>query len=67
MKRTVLLVMFSFLCGAVFAFAETDAEVNARKNALDVAGAFTNEGFKLRGKQSNQRYDVFPNKQGGEI
>ena len=28
--------------------ADTDAEVNARKNALDVAGAFTNEGFKLR-------------------
>ena len=32
----------------VLAFAETDAEVNARKNALDLAGAFTNEGFKLR-------------------
>lgn len=28
--------------------ADTDAEVNARKNALDVAGAFTNDGFKLR-------------------
>ncbi|MBV9008231.1 MAG: hypothetical protein JO354_03550 [Verrucomicrobia bacterium] len=30
------------------ALADTDAEVNARKNALDVAGAFTNDGFKLR-------------------
>src|SRR5947209_5686526 len=29
-------------------WADTDAEVNARKNALDVAGAFTNDGFKLR-------------------
>lgn len=28
--------------------ADSDAQVNARKNALDVAGAFTNEGFKLR-------------------
>jgi hypothetical protein len=37
-----------FLCGGGFAFADTDAEVNARKNALDVAGAFTNDGFKLR-------------------
>jgi hypothetical protein len=28
--------------------AETDKEVAARKNALDVAGAFSNDGFKLR-------------------
>ena len=27
---------------------DTDTEVNARKAALDLAGAFTNEGFKLR-------------------
>ncbi len=47
MKRC-LLIMLSFFAGASFAFAETDAEVNARKNALDVAGAFTNDGFKLR-------------------
>ena len=34
-------------CSAT-AFAETDAEVAARKNALGVAGAFSNDGFKLR-------------------
>ena len=28
--------------------AETDAEVQARKDALDVAGAFANDGFKIR-------------------
>ena len=28
--------------------AETDAEVQARKDALDVAGAFSNDGFKIR-------------------
>ena len=28
--------------------AETDAEVRARKDALDVAGAFSNDGFKIR-------------------
>lgn len=40
---------------AVFIFAanlsvraDTDAEVEARKTALDVAGAFTNDGFKVR-------------------
>jgi hypothetical protein len=27
---------------------QTDQEVEARKTALDVAGAFTNDGFKLR-------------------
>ena len=30
------------------AFAETDAEVGARRVALDLAGAFSNEGFKIR-------------------
>jgi hypothetical protein len=28
--------------------AETDAEVEARKSALDLAGAFANDGFKTR-------------------
>jgi len=36
------------LAGVATSRADTDAEVNARKNALDVAGAFTNDGFKLR-------------------
>lgn len=28
--------------------ADTDAEVNARKDALEIAGAFSNDGFKIR-------------------
>jgi hypothetical protein len=28
--------------------ADTDAEVNARKDALELAGAFANDGFKIR-------------------
>ena len=47
MKRSFLIL----LC-AVFAFvplhAATDGEVAARRTALDIAGAFTNDGFKLR-------------------
>ena len=31
-----------------FAEPESDSEVAARKAALDLAGAFTNEGFKMR-------------------
>lgn len=31
-----------------FAAPESDSEVNARKAALDLAGAFSNEGFKMR-------------------
>lgn len=42
------LLLFVLLVSSTIAFADTDAEVNARKNALDVAGAFTNDGFKLR-------------------
>ncbi len=30
------------------ASAQTDTEVDARKAALDLAGAFTNDGFKIR-------------------
>jgi hypothetical protein len=47
MKRAFALAFF-ILAGIGLASAETDAEINARKNALDVAGAFTNDGFKLR-------------------
>jgi hypothetical protein len=47
MKRSFLIL----LCAA-FAFAPvhaaTDGEVEARRAALGVAGAFTNDGFKLR-------------------
>lgn len=33
---------------SVTARGDTDAEVQARKDALDVAGAFSNDGFKIR-------------------
>jgi hypothetical protein len=33
---------------AAFAVQESDTEVAARKAALDLAGAFSNEGFKMR-------------------
>ena len=46
MKKWLGLVIIAL--SGHFVFADTDAEVNARKNALDVAGAFTNDGFKLR-------------------
>jgi hypothetical protein len=48
MKRAALLIFLMGWCATRFLLADTDAEVNARKNALDVAGAFTNDGFKLR-------------------
>ena len=48
MKRRLFLAMMFVLTGVANSVADTDAEVNARKNALDVAGAFTNDGFKLR-------------------
>ena len=48
MKCRVFLATMFLFAGAVTSPADTDAEVNARKNALDVAGAFTNDGFKLR-------------------
>jgi hypothetical protein len=50
MKRLliVLIVAASSLAGNGAAAAETDEEVEARKMTLDVAGAFTNDGFKLR-------------------
>jgi hypothetical protein len=46
--RIAPLIALAFLGSSAPLFADTDAEVNARKNALDVAGAFTNDGFKLR-------------------
>src|ERR1700751_17275 len=46
MKRFTALVMAMFVLGA--ARAETDKEVQAHKAVLDPAGAFSNEGFKIR-------------------
>src|SRR5437764_8130717 len=42
---------FAGICFALttaFAEPESDSEVAARKTALDLAGAFSNEGFKIR-------------------
>jgi hypothetical protein len=45
-----LLILLSILVLAVsvIARADTDAEVQARKDALDLAAAFSNDGFKIR-------------------
>jgi len=48
MKRVLCVVTLFVVASTPLCLADTDAEVNARKNALDVAGAFTNDGFKLR-------------------
>ena len=49
MKRCLPIFISLFVLGASIAVrADTDAEVNARKDALDVAGAFSNDGFKIR-------------------
>ena len=45
--RISLFFLLVLSAGAVFA-QETDSEVEARKVALDLAGAFSNDGFKLR-------------------
>src|SRR6266496_794505 len=49
MKRRITIFISLFVLGTSFAArAETDAEVSARKDALDIAGAFSNDGFKIR-------------------
>src|SRR5437870_8440203 len=49
MKRCLLIVLSLFVIAAFIpARAETDAEVQARKGALDLAAAFSNDGFKIR-------------------
>ena len=41
-------VLIFVLSASVVLRADTDAEVNARKDALELAGAFGNDGFKIR-------------------
>jgi hypothetical protein len=41
------ILTMSILAGSV-ALAETDKEVEAHKSVLDLAGAFSNDGFKMR-------------------
>src|ERR1700720_4660363 len=48
MKLSILLMSILAGFGIMAAAAETDAEVEARKAALDLAGAFSNDGFKIR-------------------
>ena len=49
MKRLLLIFLsLVVLTAGSAALAETDTEVEARKTALDLAGAFANDGFKTR-------------------
>jgi len=49
MKRRVLIfAAAAIISAAALAWAETDEEVEAHKQVLDLTGAFTNDGFKLR-------------------
>ncbi|MEY2575132.1 MAG: hypothetical protein QOF80_619 [Verrucomicrobiota bacterium] len=47
-KRGLILAGLTFFAVAAFVWAETDEEVEAHKQVLDLTGAFSNEGFKLR-------------------
>ena len=42
------LILILALSASVVLRADTDAEVSARKDALELAGAFGNDGFKIR-------------------
>src|SRR5213078_5389401 len=46
--RSLILLSIFLFAASPCARAETDAEVEARKTALDLAGAFANDGFKTR-------------------
>jgi hypothetical protein len=49
MKRCLKFFLLIFALSTTLALrADTDAEVNARKDALELAGAFGNDGFKIR-------------------
>jgi hypothetical protein len=49
MKMKLSILLLSILAASVtLSLAETDKEVEARKEALDLAGAFSNDGFKIR-------------------
>jgi hypothetical protein len=47
-SRVLLCAAASLLSAAALAWAESDDEVQAHKQVLDLTGAFTNDGFKLR-------------------
>ena len=50
MKMPILALFVGIVLAATtrFSAGESDSEVNAHKAALDLAGAFSNEGFKIR-------------------
>ena len=49
MKRRLSIFLAVFVLAAnICVRAQTNTEVEARKAALDLAGAFTNDGFKIR-------------------
>ena len=47
-NRLPIVLGVVLLASSMAARGQTDAEVQARKDALDVAGAFANDGFKIR-------------------
>jgi hypothetical protein len=47
-RRLLIFLSIATFAACIATRAETDAEVQARKDALDVAGAFSNDGFKIR-------------------
>ncbi|HEX8076679.1 MAG TPA: hypothetical protein VF511_02605 [Chthoniobacterales bacterium] len=47
-RRAWILTSIALLGATAFVWAETDDEVEAHKQVLDLTGAFSNEGFKLR-------------------
>jgi hypothetical protein len=48
MTRFILTILAAFLVTTTLSFADSDAQVAARSDALDLAGAFQNDGFKIR-------------------
>jgi hypothetical protein len=48
MKRTLLSLILAAATSVTPLRAATDGEIEARRVALDLAGAFSNDGFKLR-------------------
>ena len=49
MKRSLLIPLLVVLLAiSTIVRGDTDAEVQARKDAIDVAAAFSNDGFKIR-------------------
>jgi hypothetical protein len=48
MSRLLPIVLAAWAIATSASFADTDAQVAARSDVLDQAGAFQNDGFKLR-------------------